>query len=60
VRAAIWCSWRICLGNCARICARLCTAGPAALRSSGFYKDWQGRFGKDVWSLLEGAVGKLA
>lgn len=32
----------------------------AALRSSGFYKDWQGRFGKDVWSLLEGAVGKLA
>lgn len=32
----------------------------AKLREAGFYKDWQGRFGTDAWSLLEGAVGKLA
>ncbi|WP_377844897.1 TRAP transporter substrate-binding protein [Bosea sp. UC22_33] len=32
----------------------------AKLRESGFYKEWQERFGKDAWSLLEDAVGKLA
>ena len=32
----------------------------AALRSSGFYKEWRGKFGEQAWSLLEGAVGKLA
>lgn len=32
----------------------------AKLRDSGFYKEWQERFGKDAWSLLEDAVGKLA
>lgn len=31
-----------------------------ALRSSGFYKEWQGRFGNESWSLLEQSVGKLA
>ena len=30
------------------------------LREAGFYKEWQERFGADAWSLLEGAVGKLA
>ncbi len=32
----------------------------AKLRDSGFYKEWQERFGTEAWSLLEGAVGKLA
>lgn len=32
----------------------------AKLRDSGFYKEWQERFGAEAWSLLEGAVGKLA
>ena len=32
----------------------------AKLREAGFYKEWQERFGKDAWSLLEDAVGKLA
>ena len=32
----------------------------AALRDSGFYKEWQGRFGTEAWALLEQAVGKLA
>ncbi len=32
----------------------------AKLRDSGFYKDWQERFGKEAWGLLEGSVGKLA
>jgi tripartite ATP-independent transporter DctP family solute receptor len=32
----------------------------AKLRDSGFYNEWQERFGKDAWSLLEDAVGKLA
>lgn len=32
----------------------------AKLRESGFYKEWQERFGPEAWSLLEGAVGKLA
>ncbi|MEP9375355.1 TRAP transporter substrate-binding protein [Aquabacter sp. CN5-332] len=32
----------------------------AKLRESGFYKEWQERFGAEAWSLLEGTVGKLA
>jgi tripartite ATP-independent transporter DctP family solute receptor len=32
----------------------------ARLRESGFYAEWKGRFGAEAWSLLEGAVGKLA
>ncbi|MNL79668.1 hypothetical protein D3C87_2063210 [compost metagenome] len=32
----------------------------AKLRETGFYKEWQERFGKEAWGLLEGAVGKLA
>lgn len=32
----------------------------AKLRDAGFYSEWKGRFGEDAWSLLEGAVGKLA
>ncbi len=32
----------------------------AKLREAGFYKEWQERFGKEAWGLLEGAVGKLA
>jgi TRAP-type C4-dicarboxylate transport system substrate-binding protein len=32
----------------------------AKLRDGGFYKEWQERFGAEAWSLLEGAVGKLA
>jgi tripartite ATP-independent transporter DctP family solute receptor len=31
-----------------------------ALRSAGFYQQWQGRFGTQSWGLLEQAVGKLA
>ncbi|MGE8642592.1 MAG: TRAP transporter substrate-binding protein, partial [Achromobacter sp.] len=30
------------------------------LRTAGFYKEWQGRFGNEAWSLLEQSVGKLA
>jgi tripartite ATP-independent transporter DctP family solute receptor len=30
------------------------------LRAAGFYKEWQGRFGNEAWTLLEQAVGKLA
>jgi tripartite ATP-independent transporter DctP family solute receptor len=32
----------------------------AKLREAGFYKEWQGKFGNQAWSLLEDAVGKLA
>ena len=32
----------------------------AKLRDGGFYGEWKGRFGDEVWALLEGAVGKLA
>jgi len=32
----------------------------AKLRESGFYKEWQERFGPEAWSALEGTVGKLA
>ncbi|MGU3493034.1 TRAP transporter substrate-binding protein [Xanthobacteraceae bacterium A53D] len=32
----------------------------AKLRDNGFYVEWKGRFGDEVWGLLEGAVGKLA
>ena len=32
----------------------------AKLREAGFYREWQERFGKEAWSLLEDAVGKLA
>ena len=32
----------------------------AKLRTAGFYKEWQDRFGTEAWSLLEDAVGKLA
>ncbi|MFJ5370884.1 TRAP transporter substrate-binding protein [Bosea sp. CER48] len=32
----------------------------AKLRDAGFYKEWQERFGKEAWGLLEGSVGKLA
>jgi tripartite ATP-independent transporter DctP family solute receptor len=32
----------------------------AKLREAGFYKEWQERFGKEAWGLLEDAVGKLA
>ncbi|MFC4275988.1 TRAP transporter substrate-binding protein [Achromobacter aloeverae] len=32
----------------------------AALRQSGFYGEWRGKFGDQAWGLLEGAVGKLA
>ncbi|VTU33952.1 TRAP transporter substrate-binding protein [Variovorax sp. PBL-E5] len=32
----------------------------AKLRESGFYGEWKGRFGAEAWTLLEGAVGKLA
>ncbi len=32
----------------------------AALKKAGFYAEWQGKFGKDAWSALEGAVGSLA
>ncbi|MGN6459194.1 MAG: TRAP transporter substrate-binding protein [Achromobacter mucicolens] len=30
------------------------------LRTAGFYKEWQGRFGNEAWGLLEQSVGKLA
>jgi tripartite ATP-independent transporter DctP family solute receptor len=32
----------------------------AALAKSGFYKEWQTKFGPDLWSALEGYTGKLA
>jgi tripartite ATP-independent transporter DctP family solute receptor len=32
----------------------------AALRQSGFYAQWKGRFGNQAWDLLEQTVGKLA
>jgi tripartite ATP-independent transporter DctP family solute receptor len=32
----------------------------AKLRESGFYKEWQERFGAEAWSLLEQSVGRLA
>jgi tripartite ATP-independent transporter DctP family solute receptor len=32
----------------------------AALRQSGFYSEWRGKFGDQAWGLLEDAVGKLA
>ncbi|MFC4275059.1 TRAP transporter substrate-binding protein [Achromobacter aloeverae] len=31
-----------------------------ALRSAGFYKEWQGKYGEKAWSLLEQSVGKLS
>jgi TRAP-type transport system periplasmic protein len=31
-----------------------------ALRKAGFYAEWKGRYGEEAWSLLEGAVGRLA
>jgi tripartite ATP-independent transporter DctP family solute receptor len=31
----------------------------AALRQSGFYAEWKGRFGADAWALLEKYTGKL-
>jgi tripartite ATP-independent transporter DctP family solute receptor len=31
----------------------------AALRQSGFYADWKGRFGADAWAILEKYTGKL-
>lgn len=30
------------------------------LSSSGFYREWQSKFGDEAWSLLEEAAGKLA
>jgi tripartite ATP-independent transporter DctP family solute receptor len=32
----------------------------AALKKAGFYAEWQEKFGRDAWSVLEGAVGSLA
>ena len=29
------------------------------LVSSGFYKEWQKRYGDEAWSLLESTAGKL-
>ena len=31
-----------------------------ALKKAGFYEEWKKRFGDHAWSVLEGAVGKLA
>ncbi|GJD50032.1 Sialic acid-binding periplasmic protein SiaP [Methylobacterium crusticola] len=31
-----------------------------ALRKAGYYAEWKGRYGEEAWSLLEGAVGRLA
>ena len=31
----------------------------AALRQSGFYAEWKGKFGADAWALLEKYTGKL-
>ena len=30
------------------------------LRAAGFYKEWQGKYGDEAWSILEKAVGKLS
>lgn len=30
-----------------------------ALRSAGFYKEWQTKYGDELWALLEKSVGKL-
>ena len=32
----------------------------AALKKAGFYAEWQGKFDKEAWDALEGAVGSLA
>lgn len=29
------------------------------LKSAGFYKEWQGKFGNTAWAMLEGSVGSL-
>ena len=29
----------------------------AKLQSAGFYKEWKGKFGDDIWKLLEKATG---
>ena len=29
------------------------------LRSAGFYKEWQGKYGEEAWAILEKSVGKL-
>jgi TRAP-type C4-dicarboxylate transport system substrate-binding protein len=29
------------------------------LKSAGFYKEWQGKYGDEAWAILEKAVGKL-
>ena len=29
------------------------------LRKSGFYKNWQGKFGDEAWKLLQDSVGSL-
>lgn len=36
-------------------------AGPFrdALRSAGYYAEWKGKFGDEVWAILEKAVGQL-
>jgi tripartite ATP-independent transporter DctP family solute receptor len=31
----------------------------AALKQAGFYAEWQEKFGRDAWNVLEGAVGTL-
>ena len=30
------------------------------LRTTGFYTEWQAKFGEAAWTTREGAVGKLA
>jgi TRAP-type C4-dicarboxylate transport system substrate-binding protein len=30
------------------------------LRKAGYYAEWKRRYGEEAWSLLEGAVGRLA
>jgi len=30
------------------------------LRSAGFYKEWQGKYGDEAWAILEKSVGKLS
>lgn len=30
------------------------------LKSAGFYKEWEGKFGKDAWATLEASVGSLS
>ena len=36
------------------------TAFQAVLTKSGFYKNWQGKFGAPLWSALESYTGPLA